>query len=147
MVRATIAAALLLLPLPVSAGEQPCAVHDGVTARVRCHADRAVAGASRAACDRASDAHVRDQCYGVYAVRTGDAASCRAIPGDSRRAASLRQICLSDVAIATGDAAVCREIDDTGLRDTCHLKVARDTNRTALCERIEQSALRGLCLR
>lgn len=147
MPRATIGVLLLLLTVPAMADEAPCAGEGGVTARVLCHADRAVARASREACDRASDARVRDQCYGVYAVRTGDPASCRAIPGDSRRAAGLRQICLSDVAIVTGEDGLCREIDDTGLRDACHLKLARDSDRMALCERIEQPALRKLCRR
>lgn len=147
MLRAIASVGLLALPVLAMAAGPACSEREGVTARVFCHAERAVASASRAPCDRASDVRVRDQCYGVFAVRTGDAPSCRAIPGDSRRAASLRQICLSDVAIVTGDGGLCREIDDTSLRDSCYLKLAHDTGRTGLCERIEQSVLRKYCRR
>lgn len=141
------AVAVVLLPLFANADTRPCAEREGTTARVLCHADRAVEGGSRSACDRAADARVRDQCYGVYAVRTGDAASCRAITGTGARVAGLRQICLSDVAIVTGEAGLCGELDDAGLRDACFLKLARDGSDPALCDRIEQEVLQRFCRR
>lgn len=135
---------LLLIPA-VSAAD--CAGRESATERVLCHADDAVSAEDVRECDAAASARERDQCYGVFAVRTGRPSACRAIPGDGRRPASLRQICLSDVAIVTGDAALCGEIDDGNLRDTCYLKLHRDTGDAALCERIEEPALRGLCER
>ena len=133
--------------VPVGALGNDCDQEKGNTARVECHAERAVQAGERAPCNGAADVRVRDQCYGVYAVRVGDAASCRAIPGEGQRPTRLRQICLSDVAIVSADGSLCGEIADPGLRDTCHLKVARDTENADLCERIEQDGLRALCER
>ena len=138
-------ALMLILPVPLVFGADDCGARDSITERVLCRADDAVAADSSAPCDTAHDARVRDQCYGVFAVRTGSASACRSIPGDTERADRLRQICLSDVAIVTGNGALCAEIADDGLHDACHLKLHRDTGNEALCRRIRGEALRRLC--
>jgi hypothetical protein len=136
---------LAWLALTPSVFAADCSTRESVTERVLCHAERAVAADEMTRCDTAKDVRVRDQCYGVFAVRTGRPAACRAIPGDGQRPASLRQICLSDVAIVTGEAALCGEIGNGNLRDTCYLKLHRDTGDAGLCERIDEPALRALC--
>ncbi len=133
----------LLLSPHIFAAE--CGDRESPTERVLCHAERAVAAEAVASCDVAEDVRVRDQCYGVFAVQTGDPTACRAIPGDGQRPASLRQICLSDVAIVSGDPALCGEIGNTNLRDTCFLKLRRDNDDATLCERISEPALRAIC--
>jgi len=122
-----------------------CGDRESATERVLCHAERAVAADDVASCDAAENERVRDQCYGVFAVQTGQPGACRAIPGDGHRPTSLRQICLSDVAIVSGEPALCGEIEDRNLRDTCLLKLRRDTGDASLCGEISEPALRSLC--
>ena len=117
-----------------------------------------------AICDKVRTADLKGGCYGMLAVKIGDADLCAKAPADARdrcyseaanklgsaacekiAAADPRDNCLVNAASRLGDSSLCRKISGINQRDSCYFDTAH--RNPALCVEISNPEMRQNCQR